>query len=444
MQKTIITFLEQADIKFIRFVWCPNNNVIRAKAVHQNRLESYFTDGINISPTQQAVPLFEDHEVVGSGISLCEDVRLVPDWETLTVLPYASGHARVMGELFKEGKPWSCCPRHFLKRMIEAVSCEGLEIMGAFENEFFLLKSSEPLLPADQNIFAGSTCSMDLQHKLIDDIADALIAQGVQVELYYPESGPGHQEMSVLYTNALSAADQQIIFRETVKAIAHQHNLIASFVPKLFSEIEGSGCHLHLSLWQNGQNMIPHCEMPGQLSELAKCFMAGLLHHLPALMALTTPTTNSYRRIQPHVFSGAFGCWGFNNREAALRVPTNPSPPSPTHFEFRTVDASSNPYLALGGVIAAGLDGIRRNLQLGEPIALDPGHLEELERHKRGIYRLPTHLGEAIHALEQDEVLLNALGQDLAQAYIAIKQTEWEMMKDYSLEKEVKLLLTQY
>ncbi|MEK8018957.1 MAG: glutamine synthetase family protein [Candidatus Parabeggiatoa sp.] len=443
MHKTIITFLEQADIKFIRFVWCSNNNVIRAKAVHKNRLDAYLTDGVNICPTQQAVSIFDGDEVVGSGIARCQDVRLLPDWDTLRLLPYALGHASVMAELFKEGKPWPCCPRHFLKRMIAAATDQGLEIMGAFENEFFLLKSSEAQ-STDQNIFSGLTYSMDLQHKLINDITDALIAQGVQVELYYPESGPGHQEISVLYTKALSAADQQILFRQTVKAIAYQHKLIASFIPKLFSEFDGSGAHLHLSLWQNGKNIVPDCETAGQLSERAKCFMAGLLHHLPALMALIAPTTNSYRRIQAHLSSGAFVCWGFNNRDAAIRVPTNPSPTSPTHFELRTVDASSNPYLALGGVIAAGLDGIRRNLQLGEPIALDPGHLEELERHKRGIYRLPTHLGEAIHALEQDEVLLNALGQDLAQAYIAIKQTEWEMMKDYSLEKEVKLLLTQY
>ncbi len=440
----IITLLNQTDVKFIRFVWCSNNNVIRAKAVHKNRLDAYLTDGVNICPTQQAVSIFDGDQVVGSGIARCQDVRLLPDWDTLTLLPYTSGHASVMAELFKEGKPWPCCPRHFLKRMIAAATDQGLEIMGAFENEFFLLKSSEPLLPADQNIFAGSTCSMDLQHKLINDITDALIAQGVQVELYYPESGPGHQEISVLYTKALSAADQQILFRQTVKAIAYQHKLIASFIPKLFSEFDGSGAHLHLSLWQNGKNIVPDCETAGQLSERAKCFMAGLLHHLPALMALIAPTTNSYRRIQAHLSSGAFVCWGFNNRDAAIRVPTNPSPTSPTHFELRTVDASSNPYLALGGVIAAGLDGIHRNLQLGEPIALDPEKLDELERHKRGIDRLPTHLGEAIQALEQDEILLKALGKDLAQAYLAIKKTEWEMMKDYSLEKEVKLLLAQY
>lgn len=443
MQQKIITFLEQAQIKFVRYIWCGNNNLIRGKAVHKNRLEAYFNNGIAFPANHQASSVIADFMVNGSGLPLCEQVHLVADWDTLTVLPYATGHARVIADILKNGQPWFCCPRYFLKRMIEAAAREDLEIMGAFENEFFLLKSSEEhILPAYDMPKSGSTFTMDLQYKLINEISDALIAQGVQVEFYYPESGPGHQEISVLYTNALSAADQQIIFRETVKAIAAQYNLIASFLPKIYEELEGNGCHLHLSLWRNGKNILP--DGKGELSEITKYFMAGLLEHLPALMALIAPSPNSYRRIQPDLCSGAYTCWGFNNREAAIRVPTHPAPQSPTHFELKTVDASANPYLALGGVIAAGLDGIRRKLPLGEPLAVNPGALTESELEKQNIYRLPTNLEEAIEALEQDEVLLTALGPELAQSYIAVKQTEWHFMKDFSLDKEVRLLLERY
>ena len=444
MENEILTSLDQSGVKFLRILWCDNGNVIRGKAVHRNRLSAYFTYGVGISAAQQALPVMYDSPIAGSGLGPVGEISLVPDWDTLTALPYAAGHGRVMGDMMVNGQPWSFCPRHFLKRMIAAASEEGLEVMAAFENEFYLLRSSaEGIAPVDDTVFA-STLSMDLHQSVIDDIADALIAQGVQVEMYYPESGTGQQEISVLYNKALTAADQQIVFRETVKAIARQHHLVASFVPKIFADQAGSGCHLHLSLWQNGKNILPHPSANGQLSPLACQFIAGLLYHLPALMALTIPSTNSYRRIQPHCWSGAFRCWGFDNREAAIRVPTNPKAPSPTHFEYKTADASANPYLALGAVIAAGLDGIRRSLPLKEQVAVDPGNLAESERNKKGIDLLPTNLGESIEQFQKNEVLLNALGSDLAQAYLAVRKAEWEAMKDWELEEEVKLLLERY
>ncbi|HAC62567.1 MAG TPA: glutamine synthetase, partial [Cyanothece sp. UBA12306] len=189
--------------------------------------------------------------------------------------------------------------------------------------------------------------------------------------LYYPESAPGQQEISIHYADALRAADHQIVFRETVHGVAIQHGLKASFLPKILADKAGNGCHLHLSLWQNGQNITGNGS--GQLSSTAKNFIGGIIHHLPALMALTTPCTNSYRRIRPHFWSGAFSTWGYDNREGAVRVPSNPLPPSPTHFELKTVDASANPYLALGAVIFAGLDGVNRNLNPGEAVDIDPG-----------------------------------------------------------------------
>jgi glutamine synthetase len=328
--------------------------------------------------------------------------------------------------------------------MVAEAKREGLEVIAAFENEFYLLQQTpDGVVPADETVFA-STLAMDLHQGVIDDIAEALVEQGMLVEQYYPESGPGQHEISILYTNALAAAEQQIAFRETVKAIALQHNLKASFLPKIFADKAGSGCHLHLSLWQDGQNLLPNLEAEGELSEIARRFIAGILHHLPALMALTTPSTNSYRRIRPHYWSGAFRCWGMDNREAAVRVPSNPEEGSPTHFELKTVDASANPYLALGAVIAAGLDGVRHCLELGESVAIDPGHIIEAERSAHGIDLLPTNLGESIEQLSNDKVLLDALGTELAQAYLAVRKAEWEAMKDFELEEEVKLLLERY
>jgi glutamine synthetase len=436
--------LETADIAFARILWCDNANLIRAKAVRGPRFAAYAQHGVGISEAQQALPVMFDAPAPGSGLGPVGEIRLVPDLDTLTMLPYAPGHAQYMGDMVRDGQPWPVCPRFFLKRLIAAAAQQGLEVQAAFENEFYLLQeSSQGVVSSDRTVFAMSD-AMDRHVEVIAAIADALEAQGMPVEQYYPESGPGQQEISVHYTHALQAADRQIRFRETVRAVARRHRLIASFLPKIFADQAGSGCHVHLSLWRDGQNIMPDTAQPGQLSPIARQFMAGVLHHLPALMALTTPSPNSYRRIQPQTWSGAFQCWGLDNREAAVRVPTNPVGPSPTHVELKTVDATANPYLALGAIIAAGLDGIAYQRDLGAPVNLDPGVLSEAERVSRHIHPLPDRLGTAIEALERDTVLCQALGAELARAYLAVRRLEWESMREWGLDQEVQLLLERY
>jgi glutamine synthetase len=433
--------LENQDIRFVRILWCDNANVIRGKAFHTHFLAEHKDQGIGISVAQQAIPVMYDAVAEGSGLGPVGEVWLTPDWSTLSALPYAASHARVMSDIVtREGSPWALCPRGFLRRMITQAKTLGLTIKAAFENEFYLLQPDR-LTPADQTVFAA-TLGMDLHHAVINDMAEALFSQGIPVERYYPEAGPGQHEIAIRYTDALQAADWQIAFRETVRGIALRHGLRASFLPKIFADHAGSGCHLHFSVWQAGENLIP--DPTGGVSETARAFVAGVLQHLPSLMALTTPSANSYRRLQPHFWSGAFRCWGMDNREAAVRVPSNPGSPSPTHIELKTVDASANPYLALGAVIAAGLDGIQHKLTLGDPMMTDPGHLSAEERRANGIDRLPENLGEAIAHLQQDSLLLTALGAELAQAFLAVRTAEWEFFKERGLEDEVNLLLERY
>jgi glutamine synthetase len=436
--------LEQHNIRFVRVLWCDNANIIRGKAFHTGFLAEHESQGVSISIAQQAIPVMYDAVAPNSGLGPVGEAWLVPDWSTFNPLPYAPGHARVIGDMIRDQQPWDLCPRGFLKRMIAAAAAEDLQILAAFENEFYLLrKVGEAIVPADETVFAA-TLSMDYNQPVIDDIAEALLAQGIPVERYYPEAGGGQHEISTRYTEALQAADWQIAFRETVRGVALRHQLHASFLPKIFANQAGSGCHIHLSLWRQGQNLMPDPGNNGALSETARAFMGGILHHLPALMALTTPSVNSYRRLQPHFWSGAFRCWGIDNREAALRVPSNFSLPSPTHIELKTVDASANPYLALGAVIAAGLDGIRQGYDPGDPVAIDPANLPEIERQERQIDRLCETLGKAIEQLSRNTTLLSALGENLAQAILAVRKMEWEALKDMTLEDEVQLLLDRY
>jgi glutamine synthetase len=226
--------------------------------------------------------------------------------------------------------------------------------------------------------------------------------------------------------------------------VAAQHGLAASFLPKIFEDRSGSGCHLNFSLWRDGKNICGDSKQPNGISREAEGFVAGILEHLPALAAITVPSPNSYRRIQPHFWMGAFRVWGYENREAAVRVCKDPGETEVERFEFKTSDASANPYLALGALIAAGLDGLQRRLELPEEVTVDPGYFPESERLARGIDLLPQNLGESLEALQNDQVLLEALGDDLTRSFTAVRKAEWEALKDMSLEEEVNLLIERY
>jgi len=433
-----------SDINVLRIQWCDNANIIRAKAVQINASNAQASDFyVGISEAMQALPVMYDAPVRETGLSPVGEVHLTADLASFVSLPYAPGHGRVMGDMLKNGKPWAYCPRSFLKKMDTEARSTNVEVKGAFENEFYLLRTKEGKFePVDTTPFA-STYATDLNREIIDDIIKALIAQGITVEQYYPESGPGQQEITVRYSSALQACDQQIAFRETVRVVARKHGLVASFLPKIFPDKTGNGCHLHVSLWRDDTNILSDPNNTYGLSDPARQFIAGILRHLPALMALTAPTSNSYRRIQPNSWSGAFQCWGFDNKEAAVRVITDRDQKI-RHFELKAIDASSNPYLALGAVIAAGLDGIHQQLTLGRPVQKDPVYLSNDEHNEYNSVRLPVSFGDALLHLENDTVIMRALGNELARAYIGVKNAEWDALKDLTLDEEVQLLLEKY
>jgi glutamine synthetase len=260
------------------------------------------------------------------------------------------------------------------------------------------------------------------------DLIEALTAQGVQPEQYYAELGPGQQELPVRFADALRAADNQITVRDTARGIAAKHGLVASFAPKPFPDQAGNGSHVHMSLWRlaDGTNHFHDRRDRYGLSDAGYGFMGGVLAHLPALVALTAPTVNSYRRLQPRFWSSAYTAWGPDNREGAIRVPSprRGLEMESANLELKPCDPSNNPYLALGGILAAGLDGIARKLDPGEPTLVDPDTLSESERKRRGIRRLPASLGEALDALERDEVLCGALGDVLAKEFVTVKRSE--------------------
>jgi glutamine synthetase len=205
--------------------------------------------------------------------------------------------------------------------------------------------------------------------------------------------------------------------------VAAERGLVASLAPKPWPDNAGNGGHVHFSLWEGERNRF----YDGGLSELARAFIAGVLAHLPGLCGLTAPSFNSYHRIVPRYWAGAYTCWGFDNREAPVRVasPFRGAEEASTNAELKACDASCNPYLALGGLIAAGLDGIERGLVPPEPLQVDPATLSGVERARRGIVPLPGTQAEALDALAADALLTEALGPVLAGAYLAVRRSEW-------------------
>jgi glutamine synthetase len=441
MKTAFVRALQAAGIRFMRVITCSTANVIRGKAAGVESLDDVIEHGVGVTAALPALPVMYDAVVEGSGLGPAGEVRLVPDWDTFQVVPYAPGHAQAIGDLMLDGRPWPLDPRDFLRRMVGEARRQGLDVRAGYELEFYLL--DEQGRPADDTVFA-STFGMDVAHRAIAGIVDALAAQGIAAQQIYPEAGPGQYELPLASADALRTADRMVLARQTVHAVARQAGFRAVLLPKVFEYTAGNGAHCHVSLWRAGRNVTGDRESRHGLSGEASGFIAGVLDHLPGLAALTIASCNSYRRVQPRTWSGAFRAWGVDNREAAVRLPSGPGGRSPGHFELKTSDASSNPYLALGGLIAAGLDGLSRKLTLPEPVQVDPADLQEGERRGRGIDPLPATLEAALAALEADRVLTDALGPELAQAYVAVKRFESRALKDLALAEEVKLLMERY
>jgi glutamine synthetase len=418
---------DQADLRLVRFVWCGNDGTTRAKASGRRGLEDRLHAGIGLTVAMQAMSSLDELQPV-AGMGPVGEIRLVPDIETFRVLPYAPRTGVVLTDHVNlDGQPAPVCQRSFLKRMEGRLAERGLVLRAAFENEFSLATRVEGAYVPIDSALCFATIAMTAAQDYIDELVDALEAQAIVLEQYYAELGHGQQEISTGHAPALRAADEQLLVRETIRAVATRRGLVASLAPKPWPENAGNGAHVHFSLWESDRNRFYEPSRPDGLSNEARAFMAGVLTHLPGLCGLSAPSFNSYHRILPHFWAGAFTCWGFDNREAPVRVasPFRGSEEASTNAELKACDASCNPYLALGGLIAAGLDGLERGLELPEPIDVDPATLPEAERARRGIVALPASQADALDALAADELLTDALGPVLAESYLAVRRSEW-------------------
>jgi glutamine synthetase len=416
--------------RLVRFLYCDNGGVIRGKVVSSEQLTARIETGIGLTVAMQAMNSLDQLQPV-EGMGPVGEIRLVPDPATFTVIPYAPRTAVMLVDHVRlDGSPYEACPRQFLARMAGRFAEHGLELRAAVENEFSLGRLEDGLPVPLETSACFSTAGMTAAADVVDAIVAALDAQGIPLAQYYPELGHGQHELSVLPRPAVAAADTQVLVRETIRGVAAQCGLVASLGPKPWPDQAGNGAHVHLSAWDIAGEVNRFHDPSGRfgLSSLGEQFVAGILAHLPGLLALTAPSFNSYARLLPQHWSSAFVCWGPDNREAAVRVPSpfRGEEAASTNLEYKPADASANPYIAFGGLMAAGLDGLERELVPPAPITVDPAVLSDEDRDAAGISCYPTSLGAALDCLEADDVLCAALGESLARSYLAVRRSEWE------------------
>lgn len=437
LRHDVVTRAQAAGLKLVRFLYVDTDGIIRSKSTSIGRLADRLETGIGLTVAMQAMTML-DHLAVVEGMGPVGEIRLMPDPATFVVAPYTTKTGVVHVDMVTlDGEPYDAYGRVFLKRMIDRAAKHDLEIVVAFEPEWSLARrDGETFLPVDDS-GCFTTYGMNNVADVIIDIVEALEAQGIPVEQYYAELGWGQQELPVSHAPALQAADRHIHYRETIRGVAFRHGLYASFAPKPWGDQAGNGCHIHFSAWNRGRtvNRFHDAKGPYGLSALANRFMAGVLEHLPALVALTCASVNSYRRLQPQMWASAYRVWGPDNREAALRVASSfrGHEADSTNVELKASDSSANPYIALGGLIAAGLDGIECGLELPPPVMVDPHTLTDEERRAIRADRLPQSLGAAVENLHRDRVLAEALGERLLAAYSAVKNLD---VKDFANQDE--------
>ncbi|MEI8267495.1 MAG: type III glutamate--ammonia ligase [Betaproteobacteria bacterium] len=353
------------------------------------------------------------------------------DTATVHPLPWMSGVARIVGDGFVDGQPFDACPRQVLKRATARLAERGWALRTGLEPEFFLLRRQHgDWVPADEADRLDKPSydlkSLPRQAGFLHELSHALTACGLDVLQLDHEDAHGQYEVNFAYDDALASADHLMLFKLAAQALADARGMVFSMMPKPFTDQPGSGLHFHVSLWQQGEAGRSLFESTDgtALTDAARHFIAGVLHHAPALCAIAAPTVNSYKRltvgesISGTTWAPASIAHGPNNRTALVRT-------LPGRFEWRLPDAAANPYLATAALIAAGLDGIDRRLDPGPEVTDDLFDCTLPQLRERGIGLLPQSLAQALDALEADAVIRSALGKELTHEFLRLKRDEW-------------------
>lgn len=409
--------LREAGVSLVELSFVDNAGITRVKTVPLERLDAAVSIGVGASPCFET---FGSDDVMVAGEYLGGpdgDLRLVPDLTRLVALSAMPGWAWApANKRTKDGEPFVACQRAFADRQVAAAARQGLTLKMAFEHEWTLgLADADGFVPA----FSGPAYGQ-IRLEQVAGYAAALVEdlsrQGIGVQQFHPEYALAQLEASVAPRDPVSAADDAVLVRHTVRSRSLTYGWRATFAPSVDPDGAGSGGHLHLSVHDEAGNAL------ADLRPVGEAFLAGVLRELPALVAIGAGHPASFLRLQPSRWAGIWQCWGHETRETALRMITGTE--ETANAELKCFDGTANPYLVVGCVIAAGLAGISDDLRLPDPVEGDPALQDETARKSTGIRRLPSSPQEAADALAASTVLAKALGPELHDAILTVRRTE--------------------
>jgi glutamine synthetase len=431
----VLRTVEERGIRFVRLWFTDVQGFLKSVSISPAELEVAFDEGMT----------FDGSSIDGYARIQEADMLAKPDPSTFAVLPWRSEQqvARMFCDIYTpDGEPFGGDPRIVLKRNLESAAEMGYTFYAAPELEFFYFADSGPEPEVlDRGGYFDLT-PLDVAQEYRRKTINALEQLGIPIEHSHHEVAPSQHEIIARYTDALTMADNIMTSRLTVKEVALQHGIYATFMPKPLERYDGSGMHLHLSLFEEDTNAFHEPGTQGELSKVGQTFIAGLLRHAAEMTAVTNQWVNSYKRLVAGFDAPIYISWARNNQSALVRVPSvKKGKPSSVRVEYRAPDAACNPYLALSVMLAAGLEGIRQGYELPPEIAADVKRLTPAERAAAGAKRLPETLSEALDLMEASDLVAAALGEHVFDWFLRNKREEWERYQHHVSRFELETYL---
>jgi len=438
----VLKMAKEHDVKFIRLWFTDILGILKSFAITVEELEGALEEGMG----------FDGSSIQGFARIDESDMVALPDPDTFQLLPWRPREHRAVARMFCDilrpgGEPFEGDPRYVLKKNLKRAADLGYTYYVGPELEYFYFKKDEdnPNSYTTEVLDQGGYFDLTPRDAAVDMRKDTVLTleeMGIGVEYSHHEVAPSQHEIDMRYTDALTMADNVMTYRLVVKEVALKHGAYATFMPKPIFGINGSGMHVHQSLFKGDNNAFFDAKDPYNLSQEAKCYIAGLLKHAPEITAVCNQWVNSYKRLVPGYEAPVYLSWARRNRSDLIRVPEyRPGREKATRIEFRSPDPACNPYLTFSVMLAAGLEGIEKGYEPPEPVEENVYEMTKEERAKREIGTLPASLLEAILLTEKSEIVQKALGDHVFEAFIQNKKIEWNEYRSQVTEYELKKYL---
>jgi glutamine synthetase len=433
-KKEVLEIVATKNIRFIEMWFTDILGRIKMFTITSSELPEALESGMG----------FDGSSIEGFARIYESDLIAKPDPDSFKILPYKQDTAKMVCDIYTpDGKPYEGDPRYCLKRNLEELKKYGFtEFYVGPELEYFYFKSDKIPELVDNAGYFDSMPGEDLGSNLRVRTMEYLSAMGIDAEYAHHEVAPSQHEIDLRYDSALKMADKVIAYKVVVKEVAREFGLYATFMPKPIAGVNGSGMHVHQSLFANGKNMFFSENDKYHLSDIAKYYIAGILKHSREICIVTNQWVNSYKRLVPGYEAPVYICWATRNRSALIRVPEyKPGKEKATRIEVRFPDPACNPYLAFAVMLRAGLEGIKNKYPLPEPLEVSAYEMEEIERKARKIEELPGSLIEAIEIAENSQLLKETLGEHIYTKFLENKKIEWDNYRTKVTDYEIKRYL---